>query len=131
MKTSELIGPALDWAVAKIEVGVDVRDGKTCYYLHPNNPKLVCRVTYNHDSNPKGYDLCRYSTDWSQGGPIIEREKITLEFIPTIGWRAALEFLDENQAESIGAPTALIAAMRCFVASKLGDEIEIPEELIP
>lgn len=27
-------------------------------------------------------------------------------------------------------PTPLIAAMRCFVASKLGDEVEIPEELV-
>jgi hypothetical protein len=26
-------------------------------------------------------------------------------------------------------PTPLIAAMRCYVASKLGDEIDIPEEL--
>jgi hypothetical protein len=28
-------------------------------------------------------------------------------------------------------PTLLIAAMRCFVASKLGDTIDIPEELLP
>jgi hypothetical protein len=27
------------------------------------------------------------------------------------------------------APTPLIAAMRCYVASKMGDEIELPEEL--
>lgn len=26
-------------------------------------------------------------------------------------------------------PTTLIAAMRCYVASKLGDEVEVPEEL--
>lgn len=26
-------------------------------------------------------------------------------------------------------PTPLIAAMRCYVASKLGDEVEVPEEL--
>ncbi len=27
-------------------------------------------------------------------------------------------------------PTPLIAAMRCYVASKLGDEVDIPEELL-
>lgn len=27
-------------------------------------------------------------------------------------------------------PTPLIAAMRCFVASKLGDEVEVPDELL-
>lgn len=123
MKTKELIGPALDWAVAKIEVGVDVRDGKPCYYLHPNNPKLVCRVTYNHDSNPKGYDLCRYSTDWSQGGPIIDREKIGFTYSDKGYWIA-----DTVEAIQKG-PTPLIAAMRCYVASKFGDEVEIPEEL--
>ena len=26
-------------------------------------------------------------------------------------------------------PTPLIAAMRCYVASKLGDEVEVPVEL--
>ena len=26
-------------------------------------------------------------------------------------------------------PTPLIAAMRCYVASKLGDEVEVPDEL--
>lgn len=27
------------------------------------------------------------------------------------------------------SPTPLIAAMHCYVANKLGDEVEIPEEL--
>ena len=27
-------------------------------------------------------------------------------------------------------PTPLIAAMRCYVASKLGDDVDIPEELL-
>ena len=30
----------------------------------------------------------------------------------------------------IHGPTPLIAAMRCYVASKLGDEVEVPEELL-
>lgn len=68
------------------------------------------------------------STDWAQGGPIIEREMIeTLydtEDDPNIFW----------YARPVGAvayqegPTPLIAAMRCYVASKFGDTIDIPEE---
>ena len=70
-----------------------------------------------------------YSTDWAQGGPIIEREKIAAVY--RIG-RYWLAYTHENyqgrQADACG-PTPLIAAMRCYVASKLGDEVEIPEEL--
>jgi hypothetical protein len=33
-----------------------------------------------------------------------------------------------NKTDNL-SPTPLIAAMRCYVASKLGDTVEIPEEL--
>lgn len=97
MKTSELIGSALDWAVAKCE-GVDVSQGLT--------------------------DDEYYSTDWAQGGPLIEREKLELHINKTEGWSA---FADK-QVYGIGS-TPLISAMRCYVASKLGNDVEIPEEL--
>jgi hypothetical protein len=73
-----------------------------------------------------------YSTDWSQGGPIIEREGIaTKKWLGA--WQAEVEFLPDDDThyrygKSYG-PTPLIAAMRCYVASKLGDEVEVPEEL--
>ena len=54
MKTSELIGPALDWAVAKCE-GYDLfMVGKNAAYYSPTHGALV-------------YAL--YSTKWEQGGP--------------------------------------------------------------
>ena len=65
------------------------------------------------------------STDWSQGGPIIERERIELKGDGGTDWLAS----HNNESVEFG-PTPLIAAMRCLVASKLGDEIEIPEELL-
>jgi len=69
-----------------------------------------------------------YSTNWAQGGPIIEREKIAL--IPPNErideWEAVHP--DRMHNEEYG-PTPLIAAMRCFVASKLGDEVDVPKEL--
>jgi hypothetical protein len=62
---------------------------------------------------------------WEHGGPIIEREYMYLEYSGI--WRAYCT-RNGNSFMSVGA-TPLIAAMRCYVASKLGDDIEIPEEL--
>jgi hypothetical protein len=73
----------------------------------------------------------KWSTDWSQGGPIIEREKITIsqgrDLIASI-WHEGCPILSDWYKFKQHGPTPLVAAMRCFVASKLGDEIEIPEE---
>ncbi len=110
MKTSELTGAALDWAVARIEL--------TGHDDYTN----VLMVTVGDDNDWK-YSP---STDWAQGGPIIEREKIELEWGGNGGnedWWACIHADKDHSGE-----TPLIAAMRCYVASKLGDEVEIPEE---
>ena len=100
MKTSELNGAALDWAVA--------------HCIEKGFAKFVAA----------GYRFCP-STDWSQGGPIIERECIELLCeSPGFRWVA----MPQKGPEWRGL-TPLIAAMRCYVASKMGDEIEIPNEL--
>jgi hypothetical protein len=70
-----------------------------------------------------------YSTDWAQGGPIIEREKISTNS----DYNGAYPdpWLAESYAGGVQqtGPTPLIAAMRCYCASKLGDEVDVPEEL--
>ena len=71
-------------------------------------------------------DAWPYSTAWSQGGPIIEREKINIWWDGV--WHAKYDGCRPDQVQD--AHTPLIAAMRCYVASKLGDEVEIPNELI-
>ena len=122
MKTSELTGAALDWAVATCE-------GKRLHYFvddwFKKDPWLTLDGIVDlplHAFTP--------STAWSQGGPIIEREEISVERrMPCMkdeqwgaqGWKAMQNFHK--------GPTPLIAAMRCYVASKLGDDVEIPEEL--
>ena len=59
------------------------------------------------------------------GGPIIEREGIGFtQFNDYPQWTAK-----HPQAVYFDGPTPLIAAMRCYVASKLGDEVEVPDEL--
>jgi len=102
IKTSELTGAALDWAVAKCE-GIEFR---------------------KDDVRFRGAYARKYSTDWAQGGPIIERESMALDGSGT-HWYAE----DKNGDEVRTGPTPLIAAMRCYVASKLGDTVEIPKEL--
>lgn len=125
MKTSELTGAALDWAVASIEkLSMDL-------LVWEYGLPVVKRTLFGHIDTLR----CEFSTNWTQGGPIIEREKIGL-------WWAELVVLDDGEelgghwyAESVDGdyvrvgPTPLIAAMRCFVASRLGDEIDVPGEL--
>lgn len=72
-----------------------------------------------------------YSGDWAQGGPIIEREQISTCWEGTT-WVATL--FNKNCGETWYGhqygPTPLIAAMRCYVTSKLGEEVEVPDELM-
>jgi len=112
IKISEASGPVLDWLVAKCE-GVQV--------------EKIMDLSFWSSAN---WEM--YSTDWAQGGPIIEREKMTVGMcIGETKWGADIYAgtgLD-IKANRTG-PTPLIAAMRCYVASKLGTEVEVPEELV-
>jgi hypothetical protein len=112
MKTNELIGAALDWAVAKCE-GYDV------FIKH-----APVQVMYTPKGKRSWY-IYTPSTNWSQGGPIIEREGISIRQVLADFWAAEVE---AGEYEHDG-PTPLLAAMRCYVASKLGDDVDVPEEL--
>lgn len=97
IRTAELTGVALDWAVAKCE---------------------------GYASGCGG--VVPYSTDWSQGGPIVEREGTSLtQFSDYPMWTAK----NPNSIEVNGG-TPLVAAMRAYVYLRLGHEIEVPEELL-
>ena len=106
IKTSELVGAALDYAVAKAE-----------------GLKVVSNTPAGTYTKERGWFAP--TTDWAQGGPIIGRELISIDYDHNV-WNAAKYDLDWY----ISGPTPLIAAMRCFVSSKLGDEVEIPEETL-
>jgi len=117
LKTSELTGEALDWAVAKCEGG-----GAAYVNTHSRGEVLML----SDDIHPwsRG-DTWGPSYNWSQGGPIIEREGITIEYEGDPQKWCACIMADQE----VYGPTALIAAMRCYVAFKFGDEVEVPEEL--
>ncbi len=75
MKASELTGPAIDWAVAKCESAVLVED---LFGLKP----ITAAPVFVKKFKP--------STDWAQGGPIIEREEISISPAHT-GWQAVID----------------------------------------
>lgn len=113
IKASELIGAALDWAVAKCDQP-----------QWSDEDALLWVQDDEYQYNP--------STDWSQGGPIIAREGLSIVFqgdaheLVASLWNYSIQDWHFHMT----GPTPLIAAMRCYVASKLGDEVEIPEELL-
>lgn len=124
IKTSSLVGPALDWAVAQCS-------GET----YPNTVVVVEGDGWEEPYRP--------STNRAQGGLIIEREDIAFRKYHNPKNEAHGKFYARICRESgtmVGwykttgwqqtGSTPLIAAMRCYVASKLGDEVDIPEELI-
>ena len=132
MRASELTGHALNWAVAQAEgdkvfrprLGRPANWDKEAYLKDGSDDRWVVRV-----ENPKVAHFVDWtynpSGDWMQGGPIIEREHIGL-WSEGYDWEAKIqtgvgEWLVEWDEES-----PLVAAMRCYVASKLGDEVEIP-----
>ena len=127
IKTSELTGAALDWAVAKCE-------GHTPFMSEH-------RIVEGAKSVLVGNRLVwEPSTSWKDGGPIIERENISFRQYVRDGvggkWYAKVCRESGTQiywkgwgAQPSTGDTPLVAAMRCYCASKLGEEVEIPEEL--
>lgn len=99
INTGELKDAALDWAVNQIEEDCD----------DPWTPL--------------------FSTNWFQGGPIIEREEIGIAKSLRGVW-TAIKYDEQQRVLAFeDGSTPLIAAMRCFVSYKLGSEVEIPEGL--
>lgn len=111
-KTSELEGALLDAAVAKAE-------GWEWRIIESEKPFVW--LIDGPDINPR-FEF-RPSTDWSDGGPIIERERIKIEHAIDY-WDAAIMSKTSTFYHQTGS-TPLIAAMRAYVASKLGEEVEL------
>lgn len=106
MKSGELNGEQLDYWVAKA-LGIEtVRadDGTLRYTPHPSLPNQRWRP----------------SSFWSQGGPIIEKHKIELnwEWEGNDAWTATMP-----PETSVDGETALEAAMRAIVENRLGSNV--------
>lgn len=123
IKTSELSGAALDWAVAQAE-GV-AYNAKYLVQTKCDMSGAIQSVTYTSNYRP--------STDWAQGGPLLDSRIIGIIHNSRIrpfpfdkGYQAmAGHFIGPSEGHTI-----LIAACRAIVAAKLGDEVEVPDELL-
>ena len=128
IKVSEATGPVLDWLVATCE-GYDAA-------FTSAGDVIILREDVTDYFDPH--------RNWGWIGPIIERE-ITKIFRNVGGTWSAMILKDvpippEDRGTSLAltrraqwngaGPTPLIAAMRCFCCSKLGDEVEVPDELL-
>jgi hypothetical protein len=114
VKTENLLDDALDWAVALCN-NINLSD--------PYNNKWEFSCSLLADYSPSYY--------WDQAGPIIERERIFIKPCTSSNlWRSyIMSKTGEGVSHSCIGERPLIAAMRCYVHSKLGDEVEIPEGL--
>lgn len=116
VKVAELIGLALDWAVAKCEGRIETGGYGEPVVIYRELHLHYCDVVLDATYSP--------STDWAQGGPLIDSAGIAVSFGPQ--WTAVH---NRRLGHCYYGPTPLIAICRCYVASKLGDTVDIPEEL--
>lgn len=121
VRASNLIGAALDWAVAMATAAAELKIGEQGIVCIYETPEGGCWT-----------NLYQPSTDWSQGGLLIDTYHGGLHY--------EAHLADANFRYSSGpgrtgfwcyGPTALIAFCRGPVKAKLGDTVQVPKELIP
>ena len=127
-KVSTLEGALLDAAVAKAW-GLD-------YAINDEGGEAWCSVRGGPNAlHHWTIDAFNPSANWQDGGPLIERERIEIAIAADdpVTWSAEIaEWVGGWRTEHLrirgagNGPTPLIAAMRAFVASKRGEEVELP-----
>jgi hypothetical protein len=114
IKTSELSGVALDWAVFYVEQ--EALD----WYINDDGHFMAEDGEVSWKYQP--------STDWRRGGAIIERERLQISPQSYSGNWGCNKWNDGFVHSQYGE-TPLIAAMRCYVFYKLGKRVEVPDEV--
>jgi hypothetical protein len=118
IKTAELTGEALNWAVETLEIE-RMRDA---------GEHIKSWWVEDRQMDPSAY-----AGDWLMSGPIRDREDISIIS------KGAAGLIDTELPDVIAisktgkwsyGPTAIVAALRSFVESKLGEEVDVPDELI-
>jgi len=112
VKVAEAKGATLDWMV--------------CRARHPHADMSATHVWLDTGDGEDDFLIEQTSTDWAQGGPIIDREKISIRQWTNVPIVHA--YMPEGEWSSDGE-SPLIAAMRCLVVSRLGEEVEVPDGL--
>lgn len=123
IKTSELTGAALDRAVSVAQgYDYDIVDGQVV-------TGMSVLITSGDFAGCHTDEVFSPSTNWAQGGPIKSANRISTEIKHDGWWVACIYDLNDDRTFIHLDHDELVAAMRCYVASKLGDEVEIPGEL--
>lgn len=127
VKTADLIGPALDWAVGTA-LNLPVEVCQIFQYGKPNGKHYISIGETDKDGAEVDFEP---SEEWAQGGPLIQSEAIGIGRLgkSTIYANPWLAARMEDNTEYAG-PTPLISVCRCFVAASLGDEVDVPDELV-
>lgn len=114
VKTSELTGAALDWAVAQVE-------GVPCY-TDPNSPQKTQFVDDEHC--PFGRYIYSPRQNWAQCGPLLISYRVQVSPVRRGQWLAM------NDAGDFRSGSPLTAICRAIVAAKLGDVVLVPAVLV-
>lgn len=122
VKTADLSGEALGWAVGKTE-GLDV-------YLEPPGYNGVPWRVFARYGGEAIEHIKRFNPweDWALGGTLIAKYRIGFGLYSDSFF--AVTGLDDIPGDADGS-THLIAACRAVVAAKLGDTVQVPKELMP
>lgn len=144
LRTCDLIGAALDWAVAKVCIAQgsfsidpqDAQSGLPYLTFDAGGPSIwgagrEQRGTVNRETGkpwvfhgPGG--RFEPSTDWSQGGPLLTKWAVEFEWVTDATIRA---FTVIDSGVGFG-PDHLTAACRAIVSAHLGDSVDVPAELV-
>lgn len=132
MKVTELEGAMLDYWVAKASGFEHTSAREAAFALDgQTNPRIfTTRAGAIRLAREDSVTAWNPSTDWACGGPIIERAEIQLMRmdsmhgllrIPEPYWVGHIAY-----QKPVAGDTPLVAAMRAYVASKFGDEVDAP-----
>lgn len=136
IQAADLAGNALHWAVARAAG----REDPIYRFMDAEEAASEGRPGF-YISGPDKTGPFTPAENWTQGGPIIERENISVMKCwnsgrpspnPYDAAKAQIPFLGEepNYGRWYYGPTLLVAAMRSYVAAKLGDVVAVPNEVI-
>lgn len=116
VRVSNLIGAPLDWAVAVATDAAEIAIGEHGVICIYDTPEGGCWT-----------NLYQPSKDCRQCGLLVAHHRVSViysdETCDPCAWT--------DQTAAWYGPTPLIAACRALVATKLGDTVQVPKELMP
>lgn len=113
--THTLTGPALDWAVS-----IANGDKAETLRYYPSTRSVVALLGHGMVGSR------RFSEDYSLAGPLMEKHGIAVRRASSGRWFATYWY----ETVRYDGATMLEAAMRCYAASMLGPQVDIPDELL-